>query len=155
MGNQTAWFSPTHLVRLLTEQRDVYNQLESLSHRQRTMISGDRPEALLNILSERQKLVQQLAQLNNQLAPFRRDWDALFDQLPDPVRAQVGELLDQINAMLRSILRSDQEDSALLSARKQSVAQSLERFSGGAAAHNAYSRGNSAGSSPGSADLSG
>lgn len=131
---------PERLIELLTEQRELYGQLGSLSDRQRSLISGDRPETLLNILQHRQTLVAQLAQVNEQLAPYRRNWDALYAALPAAQRERVAGLLREVNGLLAGILKSDEEDARLLVARKQAVAQSLSSLAGTRVAQSAYAR---------------
>jgi hypothetical protein len=133
-------FDPTQLIALLTQQRDLYHRLRELSDKQRTMISGDRPEMLLNILRDRQDLVTSLARLNDELAPFRRNWDEMYASLPEDQRQQASSLLEDINGLLRVILSTDQEDGALLSARKQTTANNLAGVSGGKMANTAYGK---------------
>lgn len=128
------------LIDLLTRQRDYYLRLRELSEQQRTLISSDRPEQLLNILRERQTLVGALARLNEHLAPFRRNWEGTYNGLPDDQRARANGLLQEINGLLRIILRTDQEDSALLSARKQTVGQAIGAVSNGQTANAAYTQ---------------
>jgi len=131
---------PIQLMALLTQQRDLYQRLRELSNKQRSMISGDRPEMLLNILRDRQDLVTSLAKLNDELAPFRRSWDEMYASLPEDQRKQASGLLQEINGLLRVILSTDQEDGALLTARKQTAAGNLAGISGGKAANTAYGK---------------
>lgn len=131
---------PTRLIALLVEQRELYQRLRDLSERQRSLISSDHPEQLLSILRDRQTLVAALAKLNQQLAPFRRNWDVLYQGLPADLRSEANKLLQDINGLLRVILKTDQEDTALLAARKQSVGQGLREVDGGQTANTAYAR---------------
>lgn len=140
MESTPRWLHSQRLIRLLTDQRDLYDKLRLLSERQRNLIAGDRPELLLNILQDRQKLVASLAQINEKLSPFRRDWNGIYAKLGPEIQSQASELLEQINSILNAILKSDQEDSDLLSARKQAVSQSLSGVAGGRAANAAYAR---------------
>lgn len=135
------------LVELLREQRGLYQRLQELSELQRKLISGDRPELLLNILRDRQSLVTALAVVNEKLSPYRNDWQNVYEALPTVTRHTVSELLEEINGMLEVILKTDQEDQALLSARKTAVARSLSDVSGGRVANAAYAR--QAGNVPG------
>lgn len=128
------------LIRLLGEQCELYRQLRALSQRQRGLIDGDRPELLLNILQDRQRLVTELAKVNEALSVYRKNWDEIYARLPQPVRDRAAEMLDEINALLAQILKSDEEDSRMLSARRQHVAQSLAALTGGRAANAAYAR---------------
>lgn len=152
MARTEARVSPRRLIALLTQQRDLYRRLGDLSERQRTLIAGERPEMLLDILSARQRLVNELARINEQLGPTRREWEAYYADLPDDVRRRAGALLDEINDALTRILRSDAEDGALLAARRASAAESLGQFSESAAANSAYAAGDAADERGGSAD---
>lgn len=154
MAMKTRQNNPEGLITLLRRQRDLYQRLADLSERQRSLISGDRPELLLNILHERQTLVTALASVNDQLSPFRRNWQNVYETLPEVTRHTASSLLDEINGMLQIILRTDQEDQALLSARKQAVARSLGDVAGGQAANSAYGR-NRSRTGGGTADVTG
>ncbi len=95
-----------------------------------------------------------LARLNEQLGPFRRNWDPLYATLPEAERTRASALLQEINNLLRVILRTDQEDGALLSARKQTVAAEMANLAGGQRANAAYAR-QSGAAGPAAADLAG
>ena len=143
------------LIPLLKEQRDLYLNLRDLSDRQRNLIAGDRPELLLNILRDRQILVTKLAAVNEQLSPYRRNWQKVYDTLPEVTKHTASALLEEINSMLKIILKTDEEDQALLSARKQAVAKSLSGVSGGRAANNAYAKQGGRLPGRGAADITG
>lgn len=142
------------LIKLLSRQRVLYQKLKELSERQRGMISGDRADLLLGILQERQGHVNELVLLNQQLSPFRRDWDQTLASLADDAREMVSKLLAVINSLLSGILATDKEDGALLSARKQMVASELSGLSGGRIANQCYARSMPA-TGTSSADLTG
>lgn len=143
----------TRLLALLEEQRGLYDRLRLLSERQRNLISGDRPEMLLDILRDRQLLVNALARVNESLSPYRRSWESIYAGLSAEVRERVTTLLEEINSALRLILQSDQEDGALLAARKQSVSREIEEIGGARTANAAYARQSSSWQA-GGADLS-
>lgn len=155
MSNGPNQPDPNQLIGLLSKQRDLYQTLQTLSEKQRSMISGDRPERLLGILRERQELVTSLARLNEEMGPYRRNWDAAYAALPPASRERASALLHEINGLLRVILQTDREDTALLSARKQSVANSISELSGGQAANAAYARQGSRGNQAKAADMTG
>lgn len=155
MEDALSQLDTNRLIHLLGQQRELYLQLRDLSDRQRALIASDSPDLLLSILRDRQTLVAALVRLNEQLTPYRRDWEAVQATLSDDVRQQAAQLLEEINDLLRNILRVDQEDGALLSARKQAVAQSLSEVSGGRTANAAYARQGPAQGTATSADLTG
>lgn len=138
--NQNGQALAAQLIELLTQQREHYRRLRQLSEQQRSLICGDRPEQLLSILQERQTLVSALTKLNASLAPFRRNWDEMYEALPAETRRSASELLSEINAALQVILQNDHQDSALLAARKQLVANELSDLGGTRAAGTAYAR---------------
>lgn len=142
------------LIQLLEEQRDLYMRLRDLSQRQRALITGDRPEALLDILRDRQTSVVALARINASLSPYRRDWEATYMRLDESLRDRVGDLLGEINGALQSILKSDQEDGALLAARKQTVGAAIENIADTRRVNAAYAK-NASGSSNGGVGYSG
>jgi flagellar biosynthesis/type III secretory pathway chaperone len=129
---------PNRLVTLLTEQRDLYQQLRTLSDRQRTLISSNQPDTLLELLTRRRQIVAALAELNERLGPYRRHWDEMYTALPETHRAQASGLLQEVNGLLRVILKTDQEDGALLAARKQAVGSEIRGLTDGRTANAAY-----------------
>lgn len=155
MTTPTSHLDPNLLITLLEQQRDMYLRLRELSDKQRSLIAGDRPELLLGILRDRQDLVTSLARLNDQLGPFRRNWDGLYAALPADRRTHASGLLQEINGLLRVILRTDQEDGALLSVRKQAVAANIADLSGGRTANSAYARHAGPTTGPSAADMTG
>ncbi len=155
MEKGTEPVAPERLIKLLKEQRDLYQRLRDLSERQRNLISGDRPELLLNILRDRQLLVTALAKINEQLSPYRRNWQSIYQTLPEVTRHTASNLLEEIDRMHQVILKTDEEDQALLSARKQGVARSLNDVSGGRLANTAYAQHAGGSGEAGTADVTG
>lgn len=154
MMNSGEALDPQKLLGLLDQQRGAYEQLLGLAEQQRALISGQNPEQLLTVLRERQTIVGQLAQLNMQLAPYRRNLEGSYNDFPDDVREQANQKLTEINQMLQKILKADREDGALLSARKAAVSEQLSNVRGGQAANTAYAA-NTQSMSRGGADLNG
>lgn len=147
--------NPQGLLRLLTGQRELYRELEALSQRQRSSITSDRPEALLDVLTRRQRIIQALGRLNERLAPYRERWAEEYGQLDESARRQVDACLEEIHSLLRVILQADQEDGAMLSARREILSRELGRTADGQAANSAYARHARASQDGGSADMTG
>jgi len=147
--------SPEGLMRLLIEQRDLYRDLEALSQRQRSCITSDQPEALLDVLSRRQRIIQALGRLNERLAPYRECWAQVYGQLSESARRQAAGYLAEIDSLLRAILLADREDGAMLSVRRDTLSGELSRSVDGQAANSAYGRQARASLDGGSADMTG
>ncbi|MDD4891809.1 MAG: flagellar export chaperone FlgN, partial [Phycisphaerae bacterium] len=57
------------MLDLLVRQHELYRELRRLARTQRDLIAAEDPSALLNLLSQRQKLIAQLADINIRLEP--------------------------------------------------------------------------------------
>lgn len=141
MSSTPISLDPKRLIELLSQQRTLYLRLQDLSEQQRTLIAEQKPEQLLNILRDRQALVAESAKINTELAPFRKNWKQVYDALPTQLRDSAAALLNDINGMLRLILKEDQQDSALLSARKQAVAKDMRGVASAQSVNRAYAAG--------------
>jgi hypothetical protein len=128
------------LVTLLEHQRTLHRQLRILSDRQRSLVAEDDAETLLRLLSERQRLVDGLVNLNARLAPYRAQWTNFYGSLDEQRRRQVALLLEEVNGSLAAILQSDGRDSATLTAKQQSMAGRLAAFDAGSRASAAYGK---------------
>jgi len=113
------------VVELLRSQLTFYEKLKELAERQRLLISRGQSEALLEILAERQKLVNGLSDINRHMAGVRRDWDEIKAQMTEPQRSEAESLVTQVGQALQHILASDEADSQTLSNRRDQVGQSL------------------------------
>lgn len=136
---------PAELVKLLTEQRNQYRRLRGLTQRQRTLVLDEDSPALLSLLNERQRVVEDLTALGARLSPYRREWTRVYDGLDPAMRGQVKELLEESNALLASVMTADRQDTEMLGARRQSAAAGLSatRLTGRASA--AYASSTAAG----------
>ncbi|NLF30920.1 MAG: hypothetical protein GX591_08550 [Planctomycetes bacterium] len=126
------------LTELLTRQRDAYRALADLAARQRTAIDGDQPEVLLRILADRQRCINEVTDLNEQLEPFRRRWDAIRAALGAAERLAVCELVDQVQDLLAGILNQDEGDCDLLRRRTDAIRGAAATASAGRQLNSAY-----------------
>jgi hypothetical protein len=126
------------LVELLRQQNELYRRLRLLAERQRTLVIQDDARPLLELLAERQRLVDGLILLNEELAPFRKNWTERYQRLDEPTRRQVAAMLEEANAALGAVLQSDQRDSATLSAKREDLAGRLAAADTGSRASAAY-----------------
>lgn len=126
------------LIELLEGQRDCYRRLKELAERQRRLITDQVPEALLKVLAERQRLVDQLSGLSTALEPFRQEWANTYGRMKADQRRQVQALLDEINTLLGAIMLTDAEDSRLLAASKEGVREQIQSAASGRMANTAY-----------------
>lgn len=129
------------LVALLERQRSLYADLRELSRQQAPLIDGGHAEPLLRVLAQRQRLIDELSQVNGQLDPFRQRWDALWARLAGAERSRVGVLVREVQALLADILQQDERDRAALAATRERIGGEIQRMSRAGAAINAYRTG--------------
>ena len=113
------------LLELLEQQVGLYEQLAELASRQRRLIDDGATEGLLELLAQRQTLVDQLGALTRRLEPFRRDWPAMSRRLSVPQRLRSERLLGRANALLETIMQTDEHDSRTLARHKQQASRAL------------------------------
>ena len=134
--------NPTEQVRKLldrlTQQRDLYKQLQSLSTQQAQFIQDGSAEQLLGVLSQRQSLIDSLARLNAELAPYRERWTQLADAVDPQLREQVRSVIAEIEAYLGEIVQQDEKDKAQLQDAKAKVGSQLSNISAAGRAIKAY-----------------
>lgn len=105
------------MLDLLIQQRDLYRQLGQLTDKQRGAIDSQLPEDLLRILGDRQRLINQLTEINEQLEPFRGQWDQIRRTIPAVRRQRISQLVDEVGELLSEILKQDASDCDLLEQR--------------------------------------
>lgn len=123
---------------LLGHQRTLYRRLSLLATRQRSLIVQDDARRLMELLSERQTLVDGLIGLSRRLAPYRENWTSLFASMDDEGRREVSGLLEEANTALGTILRDDGRDCDALAAKRDEISQRLSQHVSVGAAGGAY-----------------
>ncbi len=130
--------SPEDVMHLLREQSSLYTKLESVSLRQRSLVTEDDVGPLLALLTDRQQLSEQLQQIATRLAPVRREWESYRERLTPKQRSEAGRLLDESGQRLRQLIDNDEQDARVLSGRKQAVARVLRTTHSTSQAMSAY-----------------
>ena len=126
------------LIDLLTQQRDVYVQLKGLSDQQAPLIAGGAGEQLLAVLSQRQRLVDALGCLNEELTGCGQRLGELIATLPEAQRDRLRSLMEQVDSLLKAINEQDDRDHHELQAFQQKIASEMNQVSRVGAALNAY-----------------
>jgi hypothetical protein len=133
-------FDIPRLLLLLQRQRDLYTQLRGLSADQSDHVQRGSAEALLGILAQRQRLIDELAAINEELGPYRQSWGRVWQQVPQAQQPQVNALLAELDGLLKGIIDQDERDRRQLQAAKQQVGHELKKMSAGNNAVGAYNR---------------
>ena len=126
------------LIEMLTRQRDLYRSLDGLSGKQQQIVADGQDAQLHGEKSERQVIVDQLTRINQDLAPLRGRMTEIADAASADKKQALRTLVDDVQAMLESIIQRDEEDRQTLEASKAQVGQELAKVKTAPAAINAY-----------------
>ncbi len=126
------------LARVLDRQRDLYLRLDALSRTQADAIHAEDTDGLLSILAQRQALIDDIAALNEDLAPFVDRWDDLAPRLSPEQRAPLRARFDEVAQLVKEIADRDDADRRVLESRRAVVAAELNSLSSARGAVRAY-----------------
>lgn len=115
----------SRLVALLDQQIDLYGTLDELSKRQHDIVETDDTDSLLRVLAERQSVINRIANLARALEPFRSDWDASVNRLPDAERVRIRGRLDELAIVMEQISRRDEHDRDVIEQRRTAIGAEL------------------------------
>lgn len=138
MTQQSETSGAEGLLKLLRDQLALYRRLEQMSRGQRALVAQEDPQPLLALLSERQKVVDELVDLSRELAPIQKVFRDEPGMLGAEQRAAAESLHQQTGETLQNILDSDEEDGRLLAARKIQTAKRVQALVTSGQANAAY-----------------
>lgn len=126
------------LGRLLDEQLALAGTLDEMSREQtQTLAAGD-AEGVLEIVCERDGIVQRMADLAVEVEPFVRRMGSLASQMHPEDRTALRARLDRLDEMLGAIEERDAADRAVLESRREALGRDLATLAKGRHAHGAY-----------------
>lgn len=136
IGEPAEW--APRLSKILADQREVCLQLEQLSGRQGEQIRSGDTEALMQVLGERQELINRLGELNTEIEPYRREWAGFMGRLAAPERARMEAATLELRELVDRIWARDEEDRLALETQRSAVSSELTNLSRGRVALSAY-----------------
>jgi flagellar biosynthesis/type III secretory pathway chaperone len=131
------------LIDLLSQQRDLYGQLQSLTEPQTTFIEDGQTVQLLSVLSKKQGLIDRLREITEQLAPFLQSRDRIYAALTEGDLQKFRGLLKDIETRLADILERDGKAQMQLHAAQEAIDVQLTEVSRTGQAMHAYHGGTS------------
>lgn len=111
----------------LTQQLDCYERLAKLARTQHEHVQHSRTEELLLILSQRQTLLSEVAELEKIIAPAKQRWQDFLNKLSPEDRGAAESLLRRTRALLGEIAASDLKDSIVLQQRKFKLGREINQ----------------------------
>jgi len=122
----------------LEMQVGCYRRLAKLAELQHEHVRQSRTEELLAVLSQRQQVLDQVADLEQTILPAKRRWSDYLGELPDERRGRAEGLLSESRRLLEQITTSDRNDAMVLQQRKIETGRALKRAAVGKIVNRSY-----------------
>ena len=130
------WSEP--LIDVLERQRSLVDRLADLAQSQAALIAARRTERLLELLEQRQSIIDEFTAAQNEMTVMTERLDERIAGLGAPQRDRVRTLINAISTRLGEIMHRDQEDQAHLRSERDQVHGELQGVGAARAARNAY-----------------
>jgi hypothetical protein len=124
----------------LRRQLDCYQRLAKLANIQHDHVQNSRTEELLLVLSQRQLLLEEMAQLERIIAPARKDWKVYTAGLPEDQRIEAETLVAETRLLLEEIAAADRDDTLVLQQRKFNLGRGINQASAARKFNGAYAK---------------
>lgn len=126
------------IIEALEQQLACYQRLARLAESQRDHVQQGSVEALLELLRQRQAVLDELSRSEAVLAPIRPRWAEVMRQFGPDARGRAEALVAEARRLLEQITRSDQDDVMLLQQRKLNVGRQIGATVATRQVHRAY-----------------
>jgi hypothetical protein len=124
----------------LKRQLDCYQRLSKLANIQHEHVQNSRTEELLAVLSQRQQLLEEMAQLEKIIAPAKRNWTQYAEALPADQRLEAETLVSETRQLLEEIAAADRDDTIVLQQRKFNLGRGINQASAARKFNGAYAK---------------
>jgi len=133
------------LIEILSLHKRAYELLASLSRGQRGVFESGGAAALMKVIARKQEVIDSLRVMDARLSRYTTAWDETVAALPDQARREIGDLINEISALVSELKEGERATSELVSETKKTVGKRARRVSESAVAAKAYAGGALAG----------
>ena len=119
--------TPDPIIIALEAQVSCYRRLAKLAELQHVHVQQEQTEALLDVLRTRQGVLDEIAALEQTIAPARQTWATYAQTLSEPMRAKAETLLTATRRLLEDITAADRNDALVLQQRKLNVGKQINK----------------------------
>lgn len=136
-GEASVWMP--RLLRLLDAQLERCESLVGLTSVQHEALEADDVDTLLDVLSQRQRLIDEIVRISGELAPFRERRERLLSGVDPVSRKQVEVRVERIATLIERVESGDTRDRETLERKRSDVAKELVKMNTQRGAVAAYS----------------
>ena len=130
--------NPSVTINALEQQLACYRKLARLAEAQREHVQQSHVEALLEVLQNRQGVLDQLAQLESVIRPAKSRWSEFLEGIEPDSRIRAEHLLGETRKLLEQIMASDRTDALALEQRKLNLGRQIKLASGARQINRSY-----------------
>jgi hypothetical protein len=113
------------IILALTQQAECYRRLARLAEAQHEHVQQSRTDALLEVLGQRQQVLDQITALEQLVQPSRKRWAAFLGELGERRRQVAEGLLAETRRLLEQITSADRNDTLVLQQRKVGLGKEI------------------------------
>jgi hypothetical protein len=128
----------SRLSELLDLQHGLLTALDDLSRRQIALIDTDDGERLLQVVGQRQQVIDRVLEAGKLLEPLRAEWNRGADAIPADDRDAVRRRIDAVTRLMDAIAARDEEARRRLVRRRDLLAAEMAGVDRGRTAVAAY-----------------
>lgn len=118
-----------NIITALIEQLGCYRRLAKLAEMQHEHVQHNDTEQLLDVLSKRQDVLNQIGQLEKAISPAKQRWHDYMLELPNGDRATAESSLEETRRLLEQITTADRNDAMILQQRKLNLGKQINQAS--------------------------
>jgi hypothetical protein len=115
------------VIAALEDQVGCYRRLAKLAEIQHEHVQNSATDQLLDVLSRRQEVLDQVADLEQIISPAKRQWSDYLGKLAADERSSAENLLAETRRLLETITTADRNDTMVLQARKLSLGRQINQ----------------------------
>lgn len=117
------------LLEALEDQVGCYRRLAKLAEVQHAHVQNSQTELLLDVLKNRQAVLDQITRLEQVIGPVKRVWSSHSRSMPEADRSRAEGFLAETRQLLEQITSSDQNDALVLQQRKLNLGKQINQAS--------------------------
>lgn len=115
------------VVAALQSQVECYLRLAKLAAAQHEFVQQGQTEELLDVLKQRQVILDQVASHERTIAPAKRQWAVFLAGLAPAQRARAETLLAETRGLLEQITTADRNDALVLQQRHLNLGRQISQ----------------------------
>src|SRR3712207_715595 len=115
------------VILALEEQLGCYRRLAKLAEIQHEHVRQSRTEQVLEVLGQRQTVLDDVARLEQTIGPAKRGWREYVATLGAEDRNNAEQLLAETRRLLEEITTADRNDAMVLQQRKLNVGRQINQ----------------------------